>query len=66
MAAEFFLSASYVKVSLTGRKILQHGIDGFPFPQKEVVLRIFIALKIPSLSAGFEPSKLGSLASTII
>jgi hypothetical protein len=31
------------------------GADGFTSAQKEVVLRIFIALKNPSLSARFEP-----------
>jgi hypothetical protein len=33
--------------------------DGFTFPPKEVVLRIFIVIN-PSLSAGFEPASLGS------
>jgi hypothetical protein len=44
---------------LTSRKILRHGTDGFTYPPKEVVLRIFIALKIPSLSARFETSNVG-------
>jgi hypothetical protein len=30
--------------------------DGFTLPPKEVVQLIFIALKNPSLSAGFEPA----------
>jgi hypothetical protein len=30
------------------------------FPPKEVVLRIFIAVKSPSSSAGFEPANLGA------
>jgi hypothetical protein len=34
--------------------------DDFTSPPKEVVLRIFIALKNPSPSAGFEPANLGS------
>jgi hypothetical protein len=51
---------SYLKGSLTCHKILRHGADGFTSPPKEVVLRIVIALKIPSLSAGFEPANLGS------
>jgi hypothetical protein len=34
--------------SLTCRKILRHGVEGFTSPPKEVV-RIFIALKNPSL-----------------
>jgi hypothetical protein len=47
-----------LKVSLTCRKILRHGFDGFTAPPKEGVLRILIALKIPSPSAGFEPANL--------
>jgi hypothetical protein len=35
-------------------KILRHGDDGFTSPPKEGVLRISIALKTPSSSAGFE------------
>jgi hypothetical protein len=54
MAAEFRLP-----VSLICRKILRHATDGFTSPPKEVALRIFIALKNPSLSAGFEPANLG-------
>jgi hypothetical protein len=45
--------------SLTRRKISRHGADGFTSPSKEV-LRIFIALKISSSSAGFEPTNLWS------
>jgi hypothetical protein len=48
------------KGSLTCRKILRHGADSFTYPPKERVLRIFIALKNPSPSAGFEPANLGS------
>jgi hypothetical protein len=33
---------------LTFRQILRHGADGFTSPPKEVMLRIFIALKILS------------------
>jgi hypothetical protein len=51
---------SYLKVSLTCRKILLHGIDGFTSLPKKVVLRIFITLKNPSSSDGFEPAILGS------
>jgi hypothetical protein len=58
MAAEFCLSQ--LKESLTCRKILRHAADGFTSSPKEVVLRIFIALKNPSLSAGFEPASLES------
>jgi hypothetical protein len=42
---------------------LRHGTDetdDFTSPPKEVVLRIFITLKNPSSSAGFEPANLGS------
>jgi hypothetical protein len=46
--------------SLTCRKILPHGTDGFTSPPKEGVLRIFIALKHPSPLAGFEPRNLVS------
>jgi hypothetical protein len=37
---------------------LRHGTDGFTSPPKEVVLRIFITLKNPSV--GIEPANLGS------
>jgi hypothetical protein len=33
--------------------------DGFNSPLKEVVLRIFIAIKNPLFSTGFEPANLG-------
>jgi hypothetical protein len=33
--------------------------DGFTSSPKEVLLRIFITLKNPSLSAGFETANLG-------
>jgi hypothetical protein len=48
------------KGSLTCRKILQHGVDGFYLPPKEDVLWIFIFVKNPPPSAGVEPSNLGS------
>jgi hypothetical protein len=59
---EFCLSVSllYLKRFLTCLKILRHGADGFTSPLKRVVLRIFIALENPLLSAGFEPASLGS------
>jgi hypothetical protein len=62
MAAEFCISVSplYVKISLTCCNILRHACEGFTCPPKEVVLRIFMALKTPSLSVGFEPANLGS------
>jgi hypothetical protein len=43
---------------LTCCKTSLHGADGFIFPPKQVVLRIFIAHKNPSLSAGFEPANI--------
>jgi hypothetical protein len=46
--------------SLTCHKILQHGADGFTSPPKDVVLQIFIPLKNPSSTAGFEPVNFGS------
>jgi hypothetical protein len=67
MAAEFCPSASlsYLKVSLTCLKILRHGADGFTSPPKEVVLRIFIALKIHRFRPGLNPLTLSPMASTI-
>jgi hypothetical protein len=48
MAAEFFLTLSlaYLKGTLTCRKILRHGAEGFTSPPKEVMLRTLTALKI--------------------
>jgi hypothetical protein len=37
---------------------LWHGTDGFTFPLKEGVLRIFLPWKILMSSAGFEPANL--------
>jgi hypothetical protein len=51
---------SYFQVIFISSKILRHRTDGFTSPPKEVVLRIFIALKNRSSSAGFEPANLGS------
>jgi hypothetical protein len=39
--------------------MLRHGAVGFTSLPKEVMLRTVIALKNPSLSAGFEPTILG-------
>jgi hypothetical protein len=47
------------------RKILCHGADGFTFPQREVVLLIFIALKSPSPPPGLNPLTLGTTASAL-
>jgi hypothetical protein len=41
-------------------KILSHGASGFTFPPKEGVLRIFVALKNPLPSVGFQPANIGS------
>jgi hypothetical protein len=62
MAAEFFLSVtlSYLKGSLTCRKILCNEANDFTSPPKEVMLWIFITLRNPLLLAGFEPVNLGS------
>jgi hypothetical protein len=48
------------KGSLTCCKILHHGADGFTSPPKEGVLQIFITLKNPWPSPGFEPTNFGS------
>jgi hypothetical protein len=37
-----------------------HGADSFTSPPKEGMLRIFVALKNPSPSAGFDPANPGS------
>jgi hypothetical protein len=44
---------------------LLHGDDGFTSPPKEVVLRIFIALKIYRIRSGLNPRTYGSLGITI-
>jgi hypothetical protein len=67
-AAEFCLQSIY----FNARKVLlhavnpRHGTGGFTSPPKEVVLRIFITLKNPSSSAGFEPANLGSSGKLIL
>jgi hypothetical protein len=55
----------HFKGSLTCRKILQHGADGFTSHPKESVLRIFIALKNPSSRSGLNPRPLSPMASTL-
>jgi hypothetical protein len=45
---------------ITCCKILRHGADGFTYPQKEVLLQIFMALENPLPSAGFESADLES------
>ena len=39
---------------------MRHGTNGFTYPPKEGVLRIFFVLKNPTASAGFEPANLGT------
>jgi hypothetical protein len=39
---------------------LRHGTDGFTSSPKEGVMRIFLALKNPTASAGFEPANLST------
>jgi hypothetical protein len=51
--------------TLIRRKVLRHGDDGFIFTPKEVVLRIFIALKIHRSRPGLNPRSLDSVVSTI-
>jgi hypothetical protein len=41
-------------------QICDMGQDGFYFPSEEGVLRIFFALKNPTVSIGFEPANLGT------
>jgi hypothetical protein len=47
-------------------KMLRHGTAGFTSPPKEVVLRIFIALKIYLPRPSLNPRTLGPVVSTII
>jgi hypothetical protein len=49
----------------TCRKILRHGADGFTSPPKEVVLLIFMTLKIHCLRLRLNPWTLGRMANTI-
>ena len=39
---------------------LRHGTNGFTYLPKEGVLRVFLALKNPTASAGFEPANVGN------
>jgi hypothetical protein len=48
----------------TRRKISRHGADGFT-SQKEVVRRVFIALKNPSPPPGLNPPTFGPMESTL-
>jgi hypothetical protein len=59
MAAEFFLSVSYLKGTSKYRKILRHGANGFTSPSKNVVLRTFFAFKIHRSRPGLNPPTLG-------
>jgi hypothetical protein len=53
------VSLSYCRGLEHTVKVL-HGTDGFTSPPKEVVLRIFISIKNPPSSVGFEPTNLES------
>jgi hypothetical protein len=57
-AYEVFLS--YLYHSLTCRKILRQGANGFTSPVKEVTVWTFITLKNPLPLAGFKPANHGS------
>jgi hypothetical protein len=67
MAAEFFLSVSlsYLKGSLTSRKIFRQGADGFTSPPKEIVLLIFIAFKIHRSGPALNPRTLSRVRRTM-
>ena len=63
MADEFYLKMP--DFPLTFRDLLhavnlRHGTNGFTSLPREGVLRIFLALKNPTTSAGFEPANLGT------
>jgi hypothetical protein len=61
MSVNFAYEVSFVLQGfLTRRKISRRGADGFTSPPKEVMLRIFIALKDSLSFAGFEPASLES------
>jgi hypothetical protein len=63
MAAFCTRSISFILVGfLTCCKILRHGTESFTFPQKEVVLRIVIALKSHRSQPDFNPRILGPMA----
>jgi hypothetical protein len=55
----------YFEASLTCRKILRHGADGFTSPTKKVVLQILSPLKIYRPQPGLNPRILGWIESTI-
>jgi hypothetical protein len=65
MAAEFWIlptkHLSHARKVLLHAVNLRHGTNSFTSPPKEVVLWIFITLKTPSSSNGFEPANLGSI-----
>jgi hypothetical protein len=65
---EFCLRSIFVHTSkwfLIFREIILHGADSFTPPPKESVLRIFIALKNPSLRQGFNLRTLGTMVSML-
>jgi hypothetical protein len=63
LALQYF--RSYLQVTFTSRKILQHGASGFTSPLKEGVLLIFIALKKPLPQPGLNLQTLHQMASTL-
>jgi hypothetical protein len=64
VTAKFYLSVSlsYLKGSLTCRKVLRHGANGYTSPPKEVVVQIFIALKNNRSRPGLNPRILDPMA----
>jgi hypothetical protein len=60
------VSRSYSYGSLSCRKILRHGTDGFTSPPKEVVLRILSPLEIHRPRPGLNLRTLGPMVSTVI
>jgi hypothetical protein len=61
----FYPSPWYFKRSLTCRKILRDGTSSFTSHLEEVVLRIFVALKIASHWPDSNPRPLGPVTSTL-
>jgi hypothetical protein len=67
---EMFMNFAYevshtVGIFITFRKILRHGSHGITSRSKEVVLRIFISLKIHPHRPGLNPANIGSQPSTL-
>jgi hypothetical protein len=60
MAANFVYHYPYNTSRDVQHAVKYYVADGFTSPPKEVVLRIFMALKNPFLTARFETANLGS------